>query len=204
MRKTLALLILVVSFNQFSSAQDNSIRPKAIGVSFFFNDFETAQRIRSGSLSQVLREHKWAKFREMSPGLALTYFKGVHKFVDFAGTLAFSFPSISLPEKSTSSNDALLLEADASVNVKMFSEKYWFTPYAIAGVGASKYKSHYGAFIPLGLGVKVNFFDEAALFISSQYRVPVTTETNNYHFMTSIGISGIIGNKKEAEVTPQL
>ena len=204
MRKTLAFLILAVSFTQLSLAQDESIRPKALGVSFFFNDFTTAQRIRSGSLSQVLREHKWAKFREMSPGLALTYFKGIHKFIDFAGTLAFSFPEISLPEKLNSSGDALLLEADASLNIKMFSEKYWFTPYAIVGAGASKYKSYYGAFIPLGLGVKVNLFDEAALFISSQYRVPVTTETNNYHFMNSIGISGVIGGKKAAELTPQL
>jgi OmpA-OmpF porin, OOP family len=204
MRNLLALLMVVLTLSQSSTAQDNLIRPKALGVSFFFNDFVTAQRIRSGTLSQVLREHKWAKFREMSPGLAVSYFKGVQKYVDFAGTIAFSFPEISLPEKTTSSSEALLLEADASLNIKLFSEKYWFTPYAIAGVGASKYKSYYGAFIPLGLGLKFNLFDEAAVFISSTYRVPVTTETNNYHFMTSIGISGIIGNKKEAEVAPQL
>jgi OmpA-OmpF porin, OOP family len=198
MRKTLALLILIVSFTQTIWAQNNSIRPPAIGVSFFFNDFITPQRIRSGTLSQVLREHKWAKFNEMSPGVAITYFQGLKSHIDFAGTVDVSFPTVPLPEKGSSASDALLLEADASFNFKMFSEDYWFTPYAIAGVGASKYKSYYGAFIPLGLGVKVNFFDEASLFVTSQYRVPVTTETNNYHFVTSIGISGVIGGKKQA------
>ena len=203
MRKTLALLILIVSFTQTIWAQNNSVRPPAIGVSFFFNDFITPQRIRSGTLSQVLREDKWAKFGEMSPGVAVTYFQGLKSHIDFAGTVDVSFPSVPLPEKGNSTSDALLLEADASFNFKMFSEDYWFTPYAIAGVGASKYKSYYGAFIPLGLGVKVNFFDEASLFITSQYRVPVTTETNNYHFVTSIGISGVIGGKKQVEVKQQ-
>lgn len=197
MRKMLASLIFIL-FAQIIFAQNNSIRPPAIGISFFFNDFVTPQRIRSGSLSQVLRNHSWAKFNEMSPGVAITYFQGVRKYIDFAGTLAASFPTIPLPDKPNS-NDALLLEADASFNFKLFSEDYWVTPYFIAGVGGSKYKSHYGAFIPLGLGIKVNFFDEASLFVASQYRVPVTTETNNYHFFNSIGIAGVIGKKKDAE-----
>jgi len=184
-------------------AQNNSIRPPAIGVSFFFNDFTTPQRIRTGSLSEVFREKQWAKLKEMSPGIALTYFEGLKKYIDFAGSLSFSFPSMPLPEKNTSSSDAMLLEADASFNFKMFPEDYWFTPYIIAGVGGSKYKNYYGAFIPLGGGVKVNFFDEAAFFVNMQYRVPVTTETNNYHFMTNIGISGVIGSKKQPELKQQ-
>ncbi|MGZ3839511.1 MAG: hypothetical protein ACXVBR_07920 [Flavisolibacter sp.] len=197
MKKLFASVLFSLPFAFFGRAQDNTIRPPAIGVSFFFNDFVTPQRIRSGSLSQVMRDHQWAKFREMSPGLALTYFDGVQKYIDFAGSLAISFPTIPLPEKPNNlPSDAALLEADASFNFKLFPEHYWVTPYAIGGIGGSKYKSYYGAFIPLGLGFKINFFDEAALFISSQYRVPVTTETNNYHFMTSLGISGVIGNKK--------
>jgi OmpA-OmpF porin, OOP family len=36
-------------------------------------------------------------------------------------------------------------------------------------------------------------FDEAHFFINSQYRIPVTTNTANYHFLHSIGIAGVIG-----------
>ncbi|HEU0112804.1 MAG TPA: hypothetical protein VFQ73_18155 [Flavisolibacter sp.] len=196
MKKFLASLILIACFSQDSWSQDSLIRPRAIGVSFFFNDFLTARRIRSTSLSQVLSNDQWAKFREMAPGVAVTYFDGLTPHTDLAASIAFSFPTIDLPAKSNSTTDAMLIEVDASVNLKMFTDSYWFTPYIIAGVGASKYKGYYGAFIPLGGGIKVNFFDEASLFITSQYRVPVTTETNNYHFMTSIGISGVIGGKK--------
>ena len=88
-----------------------------------------------------------------------------------------------------------MLEGDASLNIKMLGEDYWVSPYAIVGIGASKYRNYYGAFVPLGLGLKVNFFDEANLFFNTQYRVPVTNETSNYHLMYSFGIAGVIGKK---------
>ena len=193
MKNVLAGLILFCFLYTNVSAQDKPIRPRALGISFIMNDFTTAQRIRGGSLSQVFRDKSWAKFKEMSPGLALTYFKGLKPHIDFAGTLAASYVNYPLRNKPEGSSDALLLEGDASGNFKMFDESYWVTPYISAGIGASKYKNYYAAFIPLGLGFKINLFDEASVFIASQYRIPVSYETGNYHFMYSFGISGIIG-----------
>lgn len=203
MKKILASLFITVLFADATFAQDSTIRTPAFGISFLFNDFVTAQRIRSTSFSEVIRKKRTAKLKEISPGIALTYFKGVQKHIDFAGTLAASF--VDVPSQNTSSplssgNSNFFLEADASLNFKMFPENYAFTPYLIAGVGASKYKSNYGAFLPLGGGVKLNFFNEAALFITFQYRVPVTSEANNYHFFASIGLSGIVGKKKQPAV----
>ncbi|HEY0356681.1 MAG TPA: hypothetical protein VGC29_10775 [Flavisolibacter sp.] len=193
MRKIFASFIILSLLSLDSIAQSDNIRPKSIGVSFILNDFLTANRIRNGSLEQVMREDRWAKFSEMAPGLAITYFKGLHRNVDFAGTLGASFANYPFPNKPAFDRESLLLEADASVNLKMFSDAYWFTPYLIAGIGASKFRNYYGAFIPLGGGIKVNFFDEASLFINTSYRIPVTAETANYHLMYSIGVSGIIG-----------
>ncbi len=195
MKKVFASLFIISLFCQHSFAQNNNIRGKAIGVSFILNDFLSANRIRNGSLEQVIREDNWAKTSEMAPGLAITYFKGIHKNVDFAGTLGFSFADYPFSKRPSFNEESLLMEADASVNLKLFSDAYWVTPYLAAGIGASKYKNYYGAFIPLGLGLKVNFLDEAALFVNTSYRVPVTVETTNYHLMYSFGISGIIGNK---------
>lgn len=191
------LMVLALGFTDCFSQDENYIRPTSIGVSFFFNDFITAERIRSASLSTVLREKQWAKFREMSPGLALSYIKGLSNHVDLASTLAGSFTKITLPDQTTRPEERFLMEADASLNLKMLSDRYIFTPYLIAGAGASLYDGKFAAFMPLGGGFKVNFFDEAALFITSQYRVPVTTENTNYHFFNSIGFAGIIGKRKE-------
>ncbi len=193
--KNIIAAVLVLSFiTSKISAQDAPLRPKALGVSFIMNDFATAERIRNSSLATVFSNKQWAKFKEMSPGLAITYFQGLKPRIDFAGTLAASYVAYPLRNnKPAESSDALLLEADASGNFKMFDESYWLTPYVSAGVGISKYKSYWAAFMPLGVGFKLNLFDEASVFIASQYRVPVSYETANYHFMYSFGISGVIG-----------
>jgi len=179
--------------------QDDEIRPKSLGVSFFLNDFVSAERIRNTSLSQVFSDKSMAKLREMNPGLAITYFKGIRKHVDIAASLGGSFLRYPMPGKSFASNH-LLLEGTASANLKMTTEKYWVNPYITLGVGGHKYRNYYGAFLPLGLGLKVNILDEAQVFVNSTYRVPVTTETANYHFQHSIGIAGRLGKKKEPRI----
>lgn len=193
MKKVLASLLTICLLSSAAFSQ-GKIRPQALGISFIMNDYTTAQRIRSGSINQVIRDDQWSKFNAMSPGLAITYFKGLKSHLDFAGTLAASFVNYSLPEKSFT-NDAFLLEADASVNLKILDESYWVIPYLSAGLGASRYRVYYGAFVPLGAGFRINLFDEASINIGTQYRVPVTAETSGYHFMYSIGISGVLGKK---------
>ncbi len=194
----LALCLVVPAVN----AQDDEIRQSAIGVSFTLTDFATAQRIRSGSLAQVFREKSWAKFSEMSPGLSVSYFKGLKKHIDFAANLGTVFLDYPFPNKNFNS-DRFLLSLDAAFNFKMVSEAYWVQPYIIAGIGGHVYGGKYwGAYMPLGLGLKVNFYDETHLFTTGQYRVPVTSETANYHFLYSIGIAGAIGKKKEPKVIP--
>lgn len=198
MKKLLQLFIFLSLLVSSAFAQNKDyVRPSAIGISFVLNDYITPQRIRSNSLTSVLNNKQWAKIKELAPGVAVTYFKGLTNHVDFAGTLMGSFVTVPLPDKPASGNDEFLVEADASANFKMTTEKYWVQPYLSAGVGVSKYRSYYGAIIPLGVGLKVNLFDEASVFLTSQYRIPVTKETNNYHFVHGIGVSGNIGKKKE-------
>ena len=202
MKKILAALLALYLFVPGTYAQDDEIRRPALGISFLLYDFETAQKIRSTSLSQVFRDKGWADFNEMSPGLALHYFQGVKKHIDFAGSLAASYLTYPFPNK-TNTGDKFLLAVDAQVNFKMTSEKYWVQPYLLAGIGAHMYGgSHFGAFMPFGMGLKINFMDETHVFSTLQYRVPVTAENANYHFMYNFGIAGAIGKKKEPKVIP--
>lgn len=187
------LFFILYSFSQ-DTVKKSYVRKPAIGISFFFNDYVTAQRIRSTSLSNVIANKQRVDFKEMDPGISATYFKGLNEHLDLAATLGGSFVSYAVGSNNTI-DSRLLLEGDVSLNLKLLSEKYILTPYASVGAGLSKYGGYYGALIPVGLGLKLNLLDEAHVFINSQYRIPVTTGTANYHFMHSIGIAGILGGK---------
>ena len=182
----------------FSYAQDNEYKKDAaIGVHFFLNDYKSAANIRSSSLNSVFINKQFGKVKEMAAGLAINYMKGLNNHFDFSVTGAGSFASYDLRNNPGSAKDRFLFEVDASVIAKMLSDKYWISPYAQAGIGGLIYGPYYGAFIPTGLGLQVNFFDEAFLLLNAQYRIPIT-ETANYHFYYSLGIAGNIGGKKEA------
>ncbi len=199
MKKILLVLFGLYLLVPSAFAQDEELLPKSLGISFFLNDFPTASRIRSTSLSTVIRDKSYSKIKEMSPGLAITYYKGLKKYIDMSASLGGSFVKYPMTTRSFSS-DNFLLEANAAVNFKMTSEQYWFQPYLTVGIGGHKYLGYYGAFMPVGAGLKINLFDEANLFINSTYRVPITAETSNYHFQHSIGIAGRLTKKKEPVV----
>lgn len=186
-----AMFLAVTAFSQ----DNNYIKGPALGIHFLFNDFSTATSIRSSSLNSVLRNKQFGKIKEMTPGIAVNYLQGLSSHVDFSGRLAGSFLDYPSEGRASFGSESLLLEADASLQAKMFSDRYWFVPYLSAGLGASKYKGYYGAFMPLGAGIQVNFFDEAFFVINSQYRIKVTDNVND-HFFYSIGIVGNIGMKK--------
>ena len=199
MKKLLVSLFSTVLFAPLLFSQDN-IRPAELGISFNLYDFITAQRIRTTSLSSVLSNKKIAKIGNMSPGIGIHYFKGLKKNLDFAGTLSGTFLDYPMPASTSTGSDKFLLAADASAQFKLVPDNYWLQPYASMGVGGHKYGAYWGAFIPLGVGMNIDFFNEAKIFWSSQYRIPVTTNTANYHFFHAIGITGRIGKKKEAKI----
>ncbi|MBA2330967.1 MAG: hypothetical protein H0V91_15265 [Flavisolibacter sp.] len=201
MKKILVSLIMLCFIASETKAQSGQyISPRSIGVSFFVNDFQTPQRIRNSSFTSVIGNKQWAKFRETSPGIAISYHEGIKNHVDFVGTLAASFVQIDIPNEDINS-DQFLLEADASFNLKMFPNNFFFTPYINAGIGLSLYNDKLGGFLPLGGGLSFNLFNESKIFINSQYRVPVNTNFNNYHFFHSVGIAGIIGSGRSANNT---
>src|SRR6188474_2006594 len=188
-----AILIAPVAFGQ----NGDEIRGTDIGVSFNLYDFKTAELIRTTSLSAVLRDKQFGKIKNMSPGIGLHYLKGLKKHIDFGGSLNASFLNHPFPNKPDNGIDRLLLQLEATAQFKMVSDNYWIQPFLIGGFGGQKYYIHYGAYIPLGVGLNINFFDEGRLFINSTYRVPITTATANYHFMHAFGIAGRISKKKE-------
>jgi outer membrane protein OmpA-like peptidoglycan-associated protein len=203
MKQFFVLLLAGLTLTSALQAQDDYlIRPSEIGISMNLYDFETAQRIRSSSLSSVLANKQWAKLGEMTPGMGLHYFKGIRKLLDFGGT--FSIANIDYPfrDKPNTGVKEYLLALDGQAYFKMVPDNYWVQPFASLGVGGHKWGQYWGVDLPMGLGLNVNFYRDARLFIHSQYRVPVTTGTSNNHFFYAIGITGRVGKKKEPPAPP--
>ena len=197
------IILTALTFGLFISsfAQNNHVKLPSVGLHFFFNDFKTAEEIRTSGIVSVLKTNDWKKTNRMPPGLAASYMMGLSNHVDFISTASASFMDYPVPGKDNNgSSNKSLLEATAEVNLKLLTDNYFITPYVSLGAGFSKYGGYYGALIPAGVGLQLNLFDEAFLLINSQYRIPVT-ENVAYHFYHSIGFAGNIVKRKEVEPT---
>ena len=196
MKKFYFLVVATGFFLTSFGQQEDYTKTKALGFSFFLNDFQTASDIRTNGLASVLREKTFFKTQRMNPGFALNYLSGISKHVDFSATLGGSFLNYPIKDKPAFNSSDFLLETTGSLNLKLLSDRYCVVPFFDLGVGASNYKKYFSAFIPTGLGLQINFFDKTYLLINSQYRIPVT-ENASYHFYHSLTIAGNIEEKKQ-------
>ena len=178
MKKNVGFLLAILPILVPAFSQDDYIQRPTLGIYFFFNDFNTN-----------------GKLKDMSPGLAMNYINGLNKHFDFTSTLTGSFISYKKKNGVVLGQDNLLLVGDVSLKGKLFSNKYWVSPFLQIGTGISRFRSYWGAFIPAGTGFQVNLFNEANFIFNAQYRIAVT-ETVSEHFFYSIGIAGVIGKRK--------
>ena len=157
-------ICLILSFILISSSRAQPIpdykKGSALAFYFLYNDFSVPAYIHSHSLGDAFKNREIANIKNMSPGIAIGYLHGISNHIDFSGTFAGS--SLDYPSHSgqLTGADHLLLELDASMLTKLFTDKSWGTPYVQAGLGLSKYQSDYGMFVPIGIGAQFIFFHD--------------------------------------------
>lgn len=187
--KKILFVVLVSLIATTSFSQSDYKKKPTLSINFMLNDFRTAERISNNSIAAVMRKRTWAQFKEMSPGLSVQYMQGLNDHVDFSATMGGSFADfVYKNQASTTGTNSFLLELDANVNVKLLSDRYKVNPFVSAGVGASSYKSSFGAYIPFGVGIQFKLSEGSFLFTNAQYRVGITDKTAN-HFNYSIGFA---------------
>ncbi|GAC1385077.1 MAG: hypothetical protein NVSMB45_13490 [Ginsengibacter sp.] len=197
--KKLFLLSLVIIIYLSSNAQTDLIKPKSIGIGFFFSDFQTAADIRSRGLTSVLKEHHFLSTDKLNPGISFSYLKGLSTHVDLMGTFGASFAKYQNPNIGLLSENHLLLELNGALNFKLLPDNYALVPFADLGIMASKYLGYYSAYTPVGLGLQLKLYDENFLLLNAQYRIPVTS-SGNYHFYYGLTAIGQLSPNKPKEV----
>ncbi|MEO7800411.1 MAG: OmpA family protein [Ginsengibacter sp.] len=200
--KNLFLCAIAIMLTGSLLAQNDYRKPASLGFGFYFNDFQSGVDIRENGLANLLRSKQLFKLNRMSPGISLHYLTGFTNHIDFAGSFGYSNSDFATDNSTFTETSGSLLEASAVLNLKLLPDKYIFTPFLTAGVGAESYQGdYYAASAPLGIGVQFNIADEAFVILNSQYRVGITEISSN-HFYHGITIAGRIGPKRNAAPKP--
>jgi outer membrane protein OmpA-like peptidoglycan-associated protein len=185
MKKLITLLLCLCSIQLL--AQNNVKKQPTVDFHMFYNDFSTAQQIRATSISNVLSNKLWSPLSNNQVG------------IDAVGSLDASFVDYLFQSGATNGSSKFLLTTQAAANVKLFDDTKTVVPYLTAGAGFSLYNGKTGFYIPTGVGLQFNVFNDGFIFTNAQYRIPLTTAVN-YHFNYSIGIGTGITKAKAPKV----
>lgn len=199
------LTLFTISLSAVGQAQDKPgpVKQGTLALQIGAFDFQTAQKIRTQSLTSVLGNKEWSNFAETDMAFGLSYIKGISKFFDYSinGYLG----SVRYPVRNSNGSSVtgtaskILFETDASIHMKLLPDNYIVVPYLSAGVGGSLWDGRFEAFIPVGAGLQIGVGEDYFAFSNFQYRLPVT-QGANYHFLYSLGFGGPIGKSVTPEV----
>ncbi len=195
MKKIISIIVLGILTLQLAAQVPQERKPSTLAFHVFYNDFNTAQQIKTSSLNTVLNNRLWTKIGEMQTGFGINYFKGIRNKIDFVATIDGSWTDYLYEDGSTNGSNQFLLDANAALNFKMLTDKHTLVPYISSGVGVSLYQGKTGFYVPVGAGLQFNVFNEALIFTNIQYRYALTSTVND-HFYYTVGIAVIIGKNK--------
>ena len=179
-------------------------KPKTIGLHASLQDYVTAAQIRDKGMSDVLSKKQWGETGRTKAGMSISYTEGLSDHFDFNARLGFALmnaPMQTLTSYAKERGTRAYFETDANILMKLLSDQYFISPFLSAGAGASLWQGYYGAYIPVGGGLQLNFFDGTLITFQTQYRLPVTAN-NNFHLFYSMGVLAELYPRKSKPVVP--
>ncbi len=195
MKRIICLIILACLVPQLFAQISQGKKQSTLVFHSFYNDFKTAQLMRTTGLQNVLDKGQWSEIGDMQMGFGFNYLKGISKKIDAITTIDGSSTDYLFKNGSTNGSSKFLFDADAALNIKLLTDNHTLVPYFSFGAGLSYYNGKTGFYIPLGVGIQFKLFNEAYILTNIQFR-PALTSTVNNHFYYSIGIGTNIGKKK--------
>lgn len=194
--KRIVCIVLSCFILQLSAQIKPGKKPSTLAFHVFYNDFKTAQQIRSSSLKNVLDNNQWSKIGNMQMGFGFNYLKGISQNMDAIATLDGSSTDYLYKDGTTNGSSKFLLDANTGLNIKLLTDRHTVVPYLSGGAGFSSYNSKTGFYIPTGMGLQFSLANEALILTNIQYRLALTSELND-HFYYNVGIGINISKKKK-------
>ncbi|MBS1928591.1 MAG: OmpA family protein [Chitinophagaceae bacterium] len=168
------------------------------GIHFNGLDFLTPQVWRNTSSTR-----KTAKIKDLDYGLGLSYWKGLSSRIDFTARVNGIVHNYSAEDRSVATTKTEFgIELEPSIVAKALKDNNFFNPFLSVGIGGGYYTGKFGAYVPTGVGVQVNFNSVTYLLVQAQYRWTLTEKYLKDNLMYSVGVAQNFGPEKPKVVPP--
>ncbi|MFC4261347.1 OmpA family protein [Ferruginibacter yonginensis] len=199
---TLLLSLLVVvtcataqmADSKFTSAKKGNL----LGIHLTALDVYTP-----ATFKQTNTPRTFTNLRKMDIGVAVSYWRGLTKTIDFSTKVGFSmddFNSTASNRVNFNNENQYAVEVEPSLNFRPYGDNALVAPFLSVGIGGGRYSHDYGAYVPAGVGVQVNLQSNTYLFVQSQYRFALTKDVLKDAISYSVGVAQNFSKPKPIKV----
>ncbi len=199
MKQKFSLLLALGIFSTGAFAQSDmngsSMDKKASSIGIHFNavDFKTPVTFKDAGTPR-----NFYGLKDMDFGFSLSYWKGLTKHIDFSTKLNTIFHNYANDRNEATTKSEIGLELEPTLNLRPYSDANLFAPFLTAGIGGGYYTGEWGAYVPAGVGLQVNFKSRTYLMLQAQYRFSLTEDIVKDNLLYSIGFVQNITSEKPA------
>ncbi|MDB5201266.1 MAG: OmpA family protein [Ferruginibacter sp.] len=202
MKQKIALLLTMMvfaigAFAQMSGSSAPEKKQSSFGIHFDAVDFKTPVTFKNSNSPRTL-----AGIRDLDFGLSLSYWKGLTSKIDWSVKFNALMHDYSLDRNIATNKTEYGVEIEPSINIRPIKDNNLISPFLTAGIGAGYYTGEFGAYVPAGVGIQVNFNSVTYLMLQAQYRFTLTEDKLKDHLFYSLGIVQNFGPEKPMVVPP--
>lgn len=194
----LSIFLLMALFG-LQAQSHKPVKKPSIGLHFFYNDVETAQRIKVTSLSDVLKTGNWNRANNMQGGFGLDYLQGLKPNIDLIGTFNGSWADYLQPSGTYYGSSNFLLDVSAGAHLKLLTDKSPVSPFLLLKANFQKYKELNGFSVAPGAGLQFSLWNETFVLATVEYRKSLSSSISNQLYY-SVGFAANIGKLKPKRV----
>ena len=202
MKQKLVLLfsLVLMASGLFAQMSDKSATKKGtlFGIHFDAVDFKTPVLWKNTSGGRDV-----TKIKDMDFGFSLSYWKGLTSRIDFStkvNALIHNYAGDDRNEATTKTE--IGVELEPSLNMRAFTDNHFLNPFLTVGIGGGYYTGEWGAYVPTGVGVQLNFNSFTYLLLQAQYRWTLSKEKAHDNLFFSFGLAQKFGAEKKPKVVP--
>jgi OmpA-OmpF porin, OOP family len=191
MKQKLILFFAVTLFSTIAFAQKSTSSNKKaqlVGIHFNLLDFKSPNGIKDPLTGKV-----YSSVKEMSKGFGLSYWRGLTNKIDLSVKANANFHDYASIFRGVTGKTEIGIELEPTLNIRPYGDNNLIAPFLTVGVGGGLYNDEFGGYLPVGLGIQLNFNKEAYLFTQAQYRFSLTKSVVPDHLFYSFGIAQSIG-----------
>lgn len=120
-------------------------------------------------------------------GADLKYWQGLTNHLDFSIRLGAIFSDY---DKNNQFAEGIFHpELEGALHLRALPDNHLFNPFISAGIGAGRYSQTFVPYVPVGLGIQMNVFSEAYLFLQANYRLSMGTDNLDNNMFYSFGVA---------------